>query len=90
MVSGQSGSKNMEKIKVVKFIPVNFKCSPSYMTFAVNLPVETNVIKHLSLQMDSQISWNPHTNYLLHYQSSVCLIMIRLSHVLNIQTLGTL
>ena len=64
MVSGQSASKNMEKIKVVKFIPVNFSCSPSYMTFAVNLPVETNVIKHLSLKMDSQISWNPHTNYL--------------------------
>ena len=57
---------NMEKIKVVKFIPVNFSCSPLYMSFAEHLPVERNVIKNVGLQMDSEISWNLHINYLLH------------------------
>jgi len=56
----------MEKIKVVKFIPANFSYSPLHMTFAEHLPFETNVIKFLGLQMDSQLSWNPHINYLLH------------------------
>jgi len=55
----------MEKIEVVKFTPANLSYSPLHMTFAEQLPVETNVIKFLGLQMDSQISWNPHINYIL-------------------------
>ena len=44
---------NMEKIKVVKFTPENLSYSPLHMTFAEHLPVETNVIKFLGLQMDN-------------------------------------
>jgi len=41
----------------------------------LNISVETNAIKFLGLQLDSQLSWNPHINYLLHLPSSVSLIM---------------
>jgi hypothetical protein len=58
------------------------------MTFPEHLPVEINAIKFLGLKLDSHLSWKPHLNYLLHMLSSVCFLM-KLSHVLNIQTLRT-
>jgi len=51
------------------------------------MPVETNAMKYLGLQVDSQHSLVPHISYLLHKLSSVCYMMRKLSHVLNIQTL---
>jgi hypothetical protein len=63
--------------------------SPLHITFAEHLPVATNAIKFLGLQLDSQISCKPHVNYLLHKLSLVCSITRRLSHVLDIHTLRT-
>ena len=51
--------RNMEKTKIVKFTP-NFSYSPLHVTFAEHLPVETNAIKFLGLQLDNQLSWKPH------------------------------
>lgn len=79
---------NREKTKMVKFTPANFSYSPSQITFTEDLPAERNDIKFLGLQMDSQLSWKLHTNYLLHKLSTLCFI-IRLSHILNIQTMRT-
>ena len=81
--------RNMKKTKIIKFTLANFSYSPLHMTFAEHLPVETNAIKFLDLQLDSRLSWKPHLNYLLHKLSSVCFIMRRLSHVLNMQMLRT-
>jgi hypothetical protein len=75
------------KTKIVKFTPSNFSYSPWHITFTENLHVETNAIKSLGFQQDSQLSWMPHINYLFHKLSSACYVMRRLSHVLNIQTL---
>jgi hypothetical protein len=80
---------NMEKIKIVKFTPANFSYFPLHITIGENLFVETNAINFLGLQLDSQLSWKPHINYILHKLSSVCFIMRRLSPVLNIQSLRT-
>jgi hypothetical protein len=66
---------NMEKTKIVKFIPANFSYSTPHMTSLEHLPVLTNVIKCLVLQLDNQLSWKPPINYLLHKLSSVCFIM---------------
>jgi len=57
---------NMGKTKVIKFTPSNFSYSPWHINFAEKFPVETNAMKFLGLQMDSQTSWMPNINYLLH------------------------
>jgi hypothetical protein len=79
---------NMEKTKIVKFTPENLSYSSLHITFAEQLPVKTNAVTFLGLQLDNQLSWKPHINYVLHKLSSVCFIM-RLSHILIIQTLKT-
>jgi len=79
----------MEETKIVKIIPSNFSYSPINITFAEHSPVEIHATKFLGLQLDSQLSWKPHINYLLHKLSSVFYVMRRLSRVLNIQTLRT-
>jgi len=78
----------MEKTNIAKFTP-KFSYFPLRITFAEHLPVETNGTKFIGLQLDSQLSWKIRINYLLHKLSSVCYMMRRLSHVLNIQTLMT-
>jgi hypothetical protein len=79
----------MKKTKIVKFTTANFSYFSLHITTGENLLVETNVINFLGLQLDSQLSWKPHINYLLHKLSSVYFIMRRLSPILNIQTLRT-
>lgn len=78
---------NMEKTKIVKFIPPNFSYSQSHVTFADHLAVATNVKIFRSLI--EKFSWMPRINYLLHKLSSVSYMKRRLSHVLNKQTTGT-
>ena len=80
---------NGEKTKILKFTPEKFSYSPSQITFTEHLPAETDLIKFLSIQLDNQHSWKPHTNYLLHTLKTVSFTMRRLSHVLNIQTMRT-
>jgi len=80
MVSGQSAS-----IKYgMKLTPANFSYSPLFLTFAEHLPVETNAVKFLGLQLDSQLSWKHHINCLLYKLNSVCFIRRKLSHILYI------
>jgi hypothetical protein len=69
---------NMEKTNIVKFTPANFSYFSLHITIGENLLVETNAINFLGLQLDSQLSWKPHMNCLLHKLSSVCFIMRRL------------
>jgi hypothetical protein len=63
----------MEKIKIVKFTIANFPDSPLQITFGENLLVITNAMIFLGLQLESQLSWKPHINILLHKLSQVCL-----------------
>ena len=49
--------------------------------------MELNNTKLLVLQLDSQLIWKMHVNYLLNKQSVVCFILRRLFHILNIKTL---
>jgi hypothetical protein len=56
MVSGQSASiKYGKDYKTVKFNPENFSYYALHITFTVRLPVETNAIKLLGLQLDSHL-----------------------------------
>jgi hypothetical protein len=43
---------NMEKINIVKLTPANFSYFLLLLTFAEHLPVKTNAIKFLGLQLD--------------------------------------
>jgi len=57
----------MEKIDLVKFTPTNFSYFVLFLTFAEHLPVKTNAIKFLGLQLEGQLSWNHHiSNLKLH------------------------
>jgi hypothetical protein len=47
----------MEKTKIVKFSSANHLNSPLEIMFGENLPVLTNAINFLGLQLDSQLSW---------------------------------
>jgi hypothetical protein len=49
--------------------------------------MEAATIKLLGLQLDSQLTWKAHINILLNKLSSVCYIMRRLVHILNLETL---
>jgi len=80
---------NMEKINIVKLTPANFSDFVLLLTFAEHLPVKTNAVKFLGLQLDGQLSWNHHINYLLYKLSSVSSIRRKLSHILYIQTVRT-
>jgi hypothetical protein len=64
----------MEKTKIVEFFPTYHLNSPLEITFGEKLPVITNAIHFLGLQMDSQLSWKSHINVLLHKLTSVCFI----------------
>jgi len=79
----------MEKINILELTTANFSYSPLFLTFAEHLPVETNAVKFLGLQLDSQLSWKHHINYLLYKLSSFCFIRKKLSHILYIQTART-
>jgi hypothetical protein len=49
----------MEKTKIVKFTPAkcsNFSYFPLHITISEILPVETNAVNFLGLQLDSQLS----------------------------------
>lgn len=75
----------MEKTKIIEFTPANIYYLPLHITFTEHLPVETNVIKFVGIQL----SWKPHIHYLLHKMSIVFFTMRRLSHILNIHTFRT-
>jgi hypothetical protein len=75
----------MEETKILKFTPANPPNSSLQITSGEILPVITNVINFLGLQLGSQFPWKPHINFLVHKLSSVCFIM-RLSRILNIKT----
>jgi hypothetical protein len=48
---------NMEKAKIVQFSPANLLNFPLKITFGETLPIITNAINFLGLQLDSQLSW---------------------------------
>ena len=81
---------NMEKSKIVKFTPADFSYSTLHTTCTEHLPVKTNALKFLGLQLDRQVSWKPQIIYLFQKLSTVCFKMRRLTHILNSQTLRTI
>jgi len=89
MGSGKSASRKYEKGYNSTKYSFKFFVFPFHITLAKHLPIATNATKYLGLQLDSQLSWNRHVNYLLYKLSSFCYIM-RLSHVLDIHTLRTI
>jgi hypothetical protein len=80
---------HMEKIKTVAFTIASFSNSPLQLILGENLPVITNTISCLGLQLGSQLSWTPHIYFLLHKLSSVCFIMRRLYPIHNILIVRT-
>jgi hypothetical protein len=63
---------NMEETKILKFMPADPSNTSLQINSGENLPVITNFI-FLGLQLDSQLSWKPHINFLLHKIGSVLL-----------------
>ena len=78
---------NANKTHAVQFMPHKVCCYPLNLIHADQILVETNTIKFLGLQLDSHLTWKTHINSLLHKLSTVCFIMRRVSHILNIDTL---
>jgi hypothetical protein len=86
MVSDKS-VLNAEKTNLLKLSPIKFSQYPINLIYADQTLVETNTIKFLGLQLDSQLTWKTHIHYLLNKLSTVCCVMRRLSQILNIKTL---
>ena len=68
-------------------MPHKVCCYPLNLTYAELILVQTNTVKFLGLHLDSNRTKMTHINSLLHKLSTVCFIMRRLSHMLNVDTL---
>jgi hypothetical protein len=77
----------MENTKIVQFSPAYLLSSTFETIFGEDLPVITNAINFLGLQLVSQLSWKSHTYFLLKKLNSGCFITRKLSLILNKQTL---
>jgi hypothetical protein len=71
----------------VKFAPTKSALYPLHLSYDGQILVELNNIKFLGLQLDSQLTYKTHINYLLKKVTVVCFMMERLIHILNIETL---
>jgi len=78
---------NIQKTSLVKFAPTKSSLNPLHLSQAGQKLVELNNIKFLGLQLDNQLEWKMHINYLLNKLSVICVIMRRPVHTLNIKTL---
>jgi hypothetical protein len=74
---------NPTKIKVLQFtlskLPTVFN-----LKYAGQTLLEADAIRFLGLQLDKQITWRNHLNFLPNKLSSACFVMRRLHHVPNI------
>jgi hypothetical protein len=77
---------NVGKPTVFKFTSSKSTFYPLNLFYANHSLTEAATIKFLGLQLDSQLTWRAHTNFLLNKLSSVCYIMRRLVHILNLKT----
>jgi hypothetical protein len=80
---------NVEKTNIVKVTSsrssiYSLRTSISYARYNIT---EATTVKFLGLHLDSQLMWKAHVNFLLNKLSSVCYIMRRLVHILNLETL---
>jgi hypothetical protein len=57
------------------------------LTYAGQILTEANVVKFLGLEQDNNLTWKTHIEHLLHKLSATCLILRKLFHVLNKDTL---
>jgi hypothetical protein len=76
---------NASKSYVLKFIPSNLTYCPFSLTYHGKVLLEHDVIKFLGLHLDRDLSWEPHFNFLLSKLGTVCFIMRKLSHILNLE-----
>jgi hypothetical protein len=78
---------NVEKTNVLKFTSPKYTFYPLNLFYANYSLTEAATITFLGLQLDS-LTWKAHINFfLLNKLSSVCYIMERLVHILNLETL---
>jgi hypothetical protein len=78
---------NASKSFVSKFTPFKLTYCPLNLIHNDQVMSDQDVIKLLQLHMDRHLSWETHLNHLLSKVGSVCFIMRKLSHVLNIESL---
>jgi hypothetical protein len=75
------------QVNVLKFTPSKLTYCPLSLTYNGQTLSEEDVIKFLGLHLDRHLSWETHLNSLLSKLGTVCFIMRKLSHVLNIESL---
>jgi hypothetical protein len=78
---------NASKSFVLKFTASKLTYCPFSLIHNDQVLSEQDVIKFLGLHLDSHLSWETHLNHLLSKLGSVCFIMRKQSHVLNIESL---
>jgi hypothetical protein len=78
---------NESKSYVLKFTPSKSTYCPLWVTCNGQTLSEQDVIKFLGLHVDRHLSWETRLNCLLSKLGTVCFIMRKLSHVLNIESL---
>jgi hypothetical protein len=62
---------------------------PLELTYADQILTEANNVKFLGLEQDDNLTWKKYTEHLLHKLSTACLILRKLFHVLQTETLKT-
>jgi hypothetical protein len=78
---------NASKSFALKFTPSKLTYCPFNLVYNDQVLSEQDVTKFLALYLDRQLSWETHLNHLLSKIASVCFIMRKLSHVVNIESL---
>ena len=75
---------NVEKPNLLKFTSPKSTFYPLNLFYDNYSLMEAATITFLGLQLDSQLTWKAHINFLLNKLSTVCYIMRRLVHILNL------
>ena len=81
---------NLDKTNIIKFTPTAAISYPLNLTFYDKALIEVETIKFLGLQLDNHLTCKGHIDVLLHKLNTVCFLIRKLYHILNINEFKTI
>jgi hypothetical protein len=81
---------NLDKTNIIKFTPTAATSNPLNLTFYDKTLIEVETIKFVGLQLDNHLTCKGHIDVLLHKLNTVCFLIRKLYHILNINEFKTI